>query len=96
MNLLQHKIKLSMIGVKNIIINMKEIYQLAIKLMHSCSFRIKEIKNIRIKNELKVQAEKVKELHKKLKNAKDKTKWQYIFPMIIVIKYTKLLIICKR
>lgn len=85
-----------MTGVKNIIINMKEIYQFAIKLMYGCSFRIKEIQNICIKNKLKVQAEKAKELHKKLKNAKDETKWQYIFTMIILTEYTKLLIICKR
>jgi integrase len=80
--------------VKNIILNMTGIYQLIVKLMYGCGLRMKEARNIRIKDidfgfdkiyiwdtkslkdrtlplplkikeELKVQVEKVKELHKK-------------------------------
>ncbi len=80
--------------VRNIIINMKGIYQLMVKLMYGCGLRMSEVQNIRIKDidfgydkiyvwdskslkdrtlplplkikeELKIQVEKVKELHKK-------------------------------
>jgi site-specific recombinase XerD len=51
--------------VQNIILNMKGIYQLIVKLMYGCGLRMSEVQNIRIKDELKVQVEKVKELHKK-------------------------------
>ncbi len=85
---------LTMDEVRNIIINMKGIYQLMVKLMYGCGLRIKEVQNIRIKDidfgfdkiyiwdskslkdrtlplplkikeELKIQVQKVKELHQK-------------------------------
>ncbi len=85
---------LTMDEVRNIIVNMKGIYQLMVKLMYGCGLRMSEVQNIRIKDidfgydklyiwdskslkdrtlplplkikeELKIQVEKVKELHKK-------------------------------
>lgn len=85
---------LTMDEVKNIIMNMKGLYQLMVKVMYGCGLRMSEVQNIRlkdidfgfdkiyiwdskslkdrtlplpikIKDELKVQVEKVKELHKK-------------------------------
>ncbi|BFU78870.1 integron integrase [Arcobacter sp. 15-2] len=80
--------------VRNIIVNMKGIYQLIVKIMYGCGLRMKEVQNIRIKDidfgfdkiyiwdskslkdrtlplplkikeELKIQVQKVKELHQK-------------------------------